>query len=136
MIARVKKSEPEFRPLSFGKMRKTAGDLIRKFSDGEIAAIFLSHGQTVKTDELAENYTNRPWEKVFAAQDRVWEFLRDVLSGEFPPQDATKPSQKIALAKVRRIQSLRKRGFTVRKIAELCEVAESTVRQHCRKHPA
>lgn len=132
LIDRIQEDHEKFRRLSIGKLRKTAADMIRRFSDGEIAAIFLCHGKSVKTDELAENYTNRPFDKVFAAQDRVWEFLKDVLVGEFPPQEATKPSAKISLGTIRKIQSLRRQGFKVSKVAEICEVAESTVREHCK----
>jgi hypothetical protein len=138
-----------------------------------VSAIFLCHGKSVKTDELAENCTNRPFDKVFVAQERVWELLKDVLAGEFPAQDARKPSAKIslvpvqvgwrakrargcrvgrverdppyspepshgitldlALGTIHRIQSLREQGVKVSKIAELCGVAECTVRQHCEK---
>jgi hypothetical protein len=70
---------------------------------------------------------------VFEAQQRVWEFLKDVLVGEFPPQDATKPSAKISLGTIRKIQSLRRQGLKVSKVAELCGVAESTVRMHSKR---
>lgn len=130
LLSRVQEDHPDFPRLSFGKLRKTAGDPIRKFADGEVAAIFLAHGQSVSSDELAENYTNRPFEKVFAAQERVWEHLKDVLTGEFPAQDAKKPSAKVSVGTVKKIQSLWDEGLTADRIAELSGVGITTVRRH------
>jgi len=108
--------------MSFCKLRKTAGNLIRDNSDGEIAGIFLCHGQAVKTDDLADVYTNRPFKKVFTAQDRVWEFLKDIFEGE-----AVKEC-KISIGTIRKIKALHAEGVPVKEIAERCGVAESTVR--------
>lgn len=66
------------RKLSFGKLRKTAGDLVRNVAGGEVSGVFLCHGKPVKTDELADVYTNRPWAKVFQAQHQVRERLQPV----------------------------------------------------------
>jgi integrase len=123
LIRRINKDDPGFRKLSFNKLRKTAGNLIRTFSDGEIAGVFLCHGQAVKTDDLADVYTNRPFGKVFEAQDRVWEFLRDVFVGQ--PIGECKTS----VGTVRKIRELHEQGVPVQKIAELCNVAVSTVRR-------
>jgi integrase len=64
--------------LSFNKLRKTGADLVKRATDGETAAVFLAHGQTVAGDELADLYTNRHFDKVFAATDRVRETLAPV----------------------------------------------------------
>ena len=53
LLRRVRMDYPDFRTLSFGKLRKTAGNLIKRFSDGETAGVFLSHGTPVKTDVLS-----------------------------------------------------------------------------------
>ena len=47
----------DFRELSFGKLRKTAGNLIRRTGDGEVAGVFLCHGQPVAgaTDDFDVN---------------------------------------------------------------------------------
>ena len=64
---------PEVRNLSLGKLRKTAGDMIREVAGGEVNGVFLCHGKPVKSDELSDVYTNRPWKKVFAAQETARE---------------------------------------------------------------
>lgn len=80
LIERVKADDKQIRTLSFNKLRKTAGDLIRRFADGETAGIFLCHGQPVESDELLDDYTNRPFEKVFEGIRRVEEFLQPVFT--------------------------------------------------------
>ena len=56
---------PDFPNLSFNKLRKTAADLVKRASDGETAGVFLTHGQVVASDSLADVYTNRDFPKVF-----------------------------------------------------------------------
>lgn len=75
---RIRNEGREISPLSFGKLRKTAGDLVRRFSDGEVAGVFLCHGQPVQSDDLSDVYTNRPFGKVFAAIRRVEDHLQTV----------------------------------------------------------
>ncbi len=60
------------------EIRKTAADLIRRLSDGEVPGVFLCHGQPVRTDNLADVYTNRPFGKVFATLRKVEEHLKQV----------------------------------------------------------
>ena len=57
---RVRSDYPEFPKLSFGRLRKTAGNMVRQIADGEIAGVFLCHGRPVKTDDLIDLYTDRP----------------------------------------------------------------------------
>jgi hypothetical protein len=82
--ARVRKDGHEMSDLSFGKLRKTSADLVRRFSDGEIAGVFLFHGRPVQTDDLADVYTNRPFGKMFAAIRRVEEHLQSVFEAAGP----------------------------------------------------
>ena len=56
------------RKLSLGKLRKNAGDMIKRIAGGEAMGVFLCHGKPVRSDELSDMYSNRPFEKVFAAQ--------------------------------------------------------------------
>ena len=53
--------------LPFKHLRKTAAQLVRHASDGEVAGVFLSHGQPVASDDLADAYSNRPFDKVAEA---------------------------------------------------------------------
>jgi len=67
LTRRIRKDKSGFRALSFNKLRKTAGNMIRDLSDGEVAGVFLCHGEPVRTDTLIDIYTNRPFAKVFKA---------------------------------------------------------------------
>lgn len=60
--------------LPFKCLRKTSGDLIRRFSDGEISGVFLLHGSPVRQDMLSDVYTNRPFGKVYRAIQKVEEY--------------------------------------------------------------
>jgi hypothetical protein len=86
---RVRKTCPGFPRLSFNKLRKTAADLIRQVSDGETAGVFLCHGQPVRTDSLADAYTNRDFAKVFAAIQAVRERLPFLHQNKEQPQART-----------------------------------------------
>lgn len=70
----------------FKMLRKTAGDLIRRRSDGEVAAVFHSRGQAVRIDDLADAYTIRPFGKVFRAIRAVEEYLKPMFdaAGDTP----------------------------------------------------
>src|SRR5262249_2704541 len=48
LLDRVERSHPGFKRLGFHHLRKTSGDLMRKFSDGETMAVHLCHGKPVK----------------------------------------------------------------------------------------
>jgi hypothetical protein len=76
----VQKEQPGFRYLPFKQLRKTAGQLVKEASDGEVAGVFLCHGKPVKSDILADVYTNRPFRKVFAALDQVEKHLVSMLA--------------------------------------------------------
>lgn len=75
LYRKVWKVEKKFRYLPFKYLRKTSADLIRQVADGELAGLHLCHGQPVKTDALSEIYSNRPFVKLFKAQDEVRQLL-------------------------------------------------------------
>ena len=54
LTKRVRKDHANFRVLSYNKLRKTAGNLVREHASGEIAAVFLCHGKPVKADSLLD----------------------------------------------------------------------------------
>jgi hypothetical protein len=54
LILRIQGHGNEINALSFGKLRKTAGDLIRRFVGGEVMSIFHCRGQAVQCDNLAD----------------------------------------------------------------------------------
>jgi hypothetical protein len=77
VLRNARAAHPEVRKLSFNKLRKTGGNLIKHIqgADGEIAGVFLCHGHPVTSDELSDSYTNRPWRRVFEAIEKVREQL-------------------------------------------------------------
>ena len=94
LIQRIKKDgHPEFPSLSFGKLRKTAGDLVRRFADGEIFGVFMCHGQPVATDNLADVYSNRPFGKVFTVLRKIEEYLQPVFAASGPAPFNSRLSQ-------------------------------------------
>lgn len=136
--ARIAKDHPDFPALSFNKLRKTAGDLVKRASDGEIAGVFLAHGQAVRSDHLADVYTNRHFDRVFAALAKVAEQLAPVLAKVADPFPANyrKRHPSISLNTIRRIQALRAEGLTIQKIAEQVGLPAETVRYYCRPQQA
>lgn len=80
LIRRVQESDEGkgFVRRPFKMLRKTAGDLIRRQSDGEVTAVFHCRGQAVRIDDLADAYTNRPFGRVFRAIREVEQHLQPV----------------------------------------------------------
>ncbi len=127
LVGRIRMDQDDFRVLSFGKLRKTAGDLIRRFSDGEIHAVFMCHGQAVVTDELADVYSNRPFGKVFGAIKKVQEYLKPMFDAAGPSPFMAQP-QAYTSRKIRdKMLALREGGMSVRQIAAVVKKDKSTV---------
>ncbi|MHB0959271.1 MAG: hypothetical protein ACYC0X_23630 [Pirellulaceae bacterium] len=127
LMRRVVKDHPEFRTLSFGKLRKTAGNLIRRYSDGETQGVFLCHGQPVKSDELSDIYANRDFAKVFAAIRAVGEFLQPVFDASPKEPFASLMRQSKGRTVGKRIQQLRSQGVSVAKIGKQVGLSRSAV---------
>ena len=134
LLQRVRKDRPDFRRLSFNKLRKTGADLVRRFSDIETASLFLCHGNPQRIDALLDLYTNRHFDKVFAALDRVHEYLAPMfLAVADPfPADHKKHNPTVSLAQVKRMRAMKAKGFKVYKIAEEVGVTDDTVRRYCK----
>ncbi len=75
LLRRIERHEKQVKKRPFKTLRKTAGDLVRRFSDGEVTAVFHCRGQVVKIDNLADCYTTRPFSKVFEALRKVEIYL-------------------------------------------------------------
>lgn len=131
---RICKDNPNFRKLSFNKLRKTSSDMIRKIAGGEVAGMFLCHGETTG-DELLDVYTNRNYAEVFSAQEK----MREKLAGMFArvsepfPVDYIRSNPALSLGKIKKIQDMIRAGFKVRKIAEEVECTEETVRFYAKR---
>lgn len=135
LTERIMKDHPEFRRLSYGKLRKIAASLVRRFADGEGAGVFLAHGQPVESDDLLEIYTNRPFGKVFDALWRVGEYLQPAFDAA-PPDPfsvaAVSSSLNISLGTVKEIKRLRAEGVGPTEIARRLGVSRMTVYYHTR----
>jgi hypothetical protein len=103
--------------------------LIRAEAGGEVAGVFLCHGTPVRSDNLLDVYTNRPFAKVFEAIDIVGQRLNPIWSSvETPfPEVRKKGGANIPASKIRKIQRMRKAGFKVARIAEEVGVDKNTV---------
>lgn len=127
---RIRNDGNAIHDLPFKCLRKTAGDLVRRFSDGEVAGVFLLHGQPVKTDKLSEVYTNRPFGKVYEAIRRMEKHLAPVFAevGDDPTlqQARTHTSRKA----VDKIAEMDRQGSSVREIAEATGKSKTTIHRH------
>lgn len=132
LTERIRKDEPSFRRLSFNKLRKTAGNLMRMQGGGELAGIFLAHGIPVRSDALLDFYTNRPFLQTFVATDRIAEELKDVFEGvadPFPDTPVQKGGPNISRGKIVTILALAEEGRSVTSIAEELDLSRETVRR-------
>jgi hypothetical protein len=71
----VRPEHVDFRFLPFKQLRKAGGQMVRQFADGETQGVFLCHGKPVRTDQLADVYSNRPFHRVFEVLDRIERYL-------------------------------------------------------------
>ena len=127
---RIRTDGNEISPLPFKHLRKTSGDLIRRFSDGEIAGVFLLHGSPVKTDKLSDVYTNRPFGKVYEAIRRVQAYLQPVFAEAGNDPTLEQPQAYTGRKAIDRIAELKREGKSIREIAEAVGKSRMTVYRH------
>ncbi len=118
--------------LPFKCLRKTAGDLIRRFSDGEISGVFLLHGSPVKRDKLSDVYTNRPFGKVYRAIQQVEEYLAPVFAASPRPLD-DQPQAYTPRTVIDLIAELHSGGASIREIEAKTSLSKSTIHRHIKK---
>lgn len=127
---RLGEKNDSFPRYSFGKLRKTAGDLLRRFADGEVASVFLCHGQAVKTDDLLEVYSNKPFGKVFRAIQEVQAFLQPMFDAAGSKPFVAQAQAYTSVRKRDQIWELHLTGMPAQKIAEQVDLDRSTVYRH------
>ncbi len=135
LLNRIKKDEEGFRRLSFNKLRKTAGNIIRHLASGEIMRIFHSRGRPVLNDEHSERYSNRNFKRVFRAQMKARKYLAPMFAAvadPFPDDQRTKHPA-LSLGTIRKIKTMRQRGFKTAAVAKELNVSEETVRRYARE---
>jgi len=129
LLNRVQKHHPDFKRLGFHHLRRTAGNEVRKFTDGETMGVFLRHGKPVKSDPQAGAYSNPVFTRVFDVQDKLWEVWKDI----FTPLDDVELPRKTSPEQIRQIRRLKKQGVKTKKLAEMFGVCADTIRVYCRK---
>ena len=80
LIQRVKAAGHKISNLPVKMLRKTGGDIVKRFSDGEISGVYLCHGKPVASDDLSDVYTTRPFGKLFTKLREVEEYLAPVFN--------------------------------------------------------
>jgi hypothetical protein len=131
LLARVRKDVPEFRRLSFNKLRKTASSFVRRKYGGEVAGMFLAHGRVV-SDELLERYADGDFRPVFRAC-RHW---RKVLGKMFAtvadpfPADGKKHNPSVTVGMIKKMKELRAQGMTFKQIGAAVGLHRMTVAAH------
>lgn len=129
LIERVQKSHPDFERLPFKYLRKTASQFIREVSDGETARVFLQHRNPVPSDVELGSYTNPIFTRVFEAQEKVWNLLKDVLV-DTEPVDLPR---KLSNREVLEIRRLKRSGTKTKWLSRKYQVSEDTIRRIGRK---
>ena len=133
LIRRIQDDGNEIRSLSFGKLRKTGADLVRRLSDGEVSGVFMCHGSAVRSDDLADVYTNRPFGKVFRALQEVEHYLQPVFAEAGPEPFVAQPQAHTKRKSIDKIAELRLAGKTIRDIAEAVGRSRMTVQRHIKR---
>jgi hypothetical protein len=130
---RIRGDHPNFPRLSFNKLRKTAIDGIRDVSTGEIGGVFASHGQAVASDALIEDYSNRPWNKVFTACRSWGEKLSVVFGQVAQPFERSKRKHKKSAkwnSEMKKAVALRESGKTLKAISQEMGISIGMVRHY------
>lgn len=134
LIKRVQDDGNEIRPLSFGKLRKTGSDLVRRFSDGEVAAVFECHGTPVKNDNLSDVYTNRPFGKVFQAIREVEEYLTPMFREAGRTPFASQAQAYTKRSVIDRIIQMHELNYPTGQIAAAVGLSGSAVSRHIQSY--
>ena len=137
LIGRIQKDQPAFRQLPFKYLRKTAGQLVRQVSDGETMAVFHARGQSVSSDDQADRYANRLFNRVAQATDNMGRQLQpmiDAAEASSPSTPFTGSKQgggrSLPPAKIQSIRQLAAEGGNTRDIARAVGVSRDTVARY------
>lgn len=132
LMDRIRKDMPEFSRLSPKSLRKTAGNIMRDIAGGENMGVFLAHGKPVKTDDLAEQYSNRPFGKVFEHLEVMHKRLQpmwEAVPEPFPLSQAKTRNggPNISVGTIEAIKELTAQGKKPEEIAEALNVSVATI---------
>lgn len=128
LCQRIRADNKTFRKLSFGKLRKTATNLVRQIGGGEAASLFVCHGTPISSDELLEAYANRPFAKLFASIKAMRTQLQAVFEFQVEwPEARKKGGANLSVGEIERIDDLLADNIPVSKIAKEIGVAPTTI---------
>lgn len=130
LLDRVCKDHKDFPRLSFNKLRKTSGNMIRQIASGETMRVFQSRGKAVKNDDQAERYSDRAFKRVFRAQLRMKRKLRPMFAAVETPFHNVRKTPAISLGTIQRIKDLLSQGLSAKAIADQVGVSDDTVRRY------
>jgi hypothetical protein len=135
LLNRVKKDNPDFRRLSFNKLRKTAGNIIRHLASGEIMRIFHSRGRPVLNDEHSDRYSNRTFKKVFRALVKARKHLAPMFAAAADPfpEDPRVRHPALSVGTITKIKTMRQQGYKVAAIAKELNISQQTVRRYAKE---
>jgi hypothetical protein len=134
LIERINADDHSIRKLSFGKLRKTSANLVRRCSNGEIAAVQLCHGRAVRQDDLADVYSNRPFGRLFLALREVERRLAPVFAAAGPDPFLSQPQAYTSRNMIEQIKEMRGDGMKIRDIAETVGMSVSAISTHLNRN--
>jgi hypothetical protein len=131
LLDRIAKDKPDFRRLSYNKLKKTAASLVKRAGGHNVAKEFIAHRQACD-DPLLDLYAGRSFMKVFKAQTRVRKHLCPMFEAvpEPFPQDGKKNNPALSLEKRNKIKELRAQKIPYKVICETLNVSMDTVRRY------
>ena len=105
---------------------------MRDIAGGEIMGVFLAHGQPVRTDDLAEQYSNRPFGKLFEHLETMHRRLQpvwDAVPNPFPLDKAKTRNggPNISVGTIDSIKELTAQGQKPEEIAKALNISVATV---------
>jgi integrase len=134
LLDRIQKDFPKFPRLPYSTLRDTGASAIREIAGGEIAEMYLSHGNPIPSGALLEKYANKPWAKLHDALTKWGNQLADCFAVADPfPADYQPSNISISKGLTERIHSLRQQGFKLRRIAEIVGCSFYAVRTYAKK---
>ncbi len=135
LTSRVRKDYPDFRKLSFNKIRKTGINFIRKECGGELASLFAAHGRPFETDNLIEVYSNKPFGNLHKAIDGFRDWLQpvwDAVPAPFPSEwteSVRRGGPNISRGRIDKIIELHTAGKRIADIVRETGLSRETVRR-------
>lgn len=127
LTSRITADEPSFPKLSFGKLRKTAGNLIYEQSNLETVAVFHQRSSAEPKDDEAEVYTDRRYDRVHDAQRKVSIKLQKMFEAVPDPFPERTTKNQIGRKKIDLIKSLWAEGRKVDDIVRAAAASRATV---------